>query len=265
MKSDKNGPRGIHAVTSFGDIKGVHARTSLEGPCLKGSSQWPHRPWTSWRSPSKDLARSISQEKKGTFLFSSRAVDLGPVGGFSTARGREVQVARAEARLRQAQSNVPRPWRPAHHARARLQYDNVYAQSGWTSIVYYSARLWAEVKHVMCCDESGKTSDLKGFIHRLKLKTTTLTFYWKFPQPKMFLKNLPVLQEYQRHYRNYRWAASSYFPLSTCDQFTLALFGDFALELSWCVGPQGQGKHKTSRLGPGDLHIRSGQFQASKR
>ncbi len=37
------------------------------------------------------------------------SVDLGPVGGFSAGRGRDVQVARADARLRQAQSNVPRP------------------------------------------------------------------------------------------------------------------------------------------------------------
>jgi hypothetical protein len=38
----------------------------------------------------------------------------------------------------EAQSNVPRPWRPAHHDRAWLQSANIYVQLGWTSRVYYS-------------------------------------------------------------------------------------------------------------------------------
>ncbi len=55
---------GVHAMTSFADIKDIHARTSLQSPCLKGSSQWPQRPCTSWQSPSEDLARSIFHKKK---------------------------------------------------------------------------------------------------------------------------------------------------------------------------------------------------------
>jgi hypothetical protein len=69
IKSHKSGPHRVHAVTSFGDIKNVHARTSLQSPCLKGSSQWPQGPWTSWQSPSKDLARSIFHKKNGHFCF----------------------------------------------------------------------------------------------------------------------------------------------------------------------------------------------------
>ncbi len=38
----------------------------------------------------------------------------------------------------QAQSNVPRPWRPARHDRAKLQLANIYVQLGWTSRVCYS-------------------------------------------------------------------------------------------------------------------------------
>jgi hypothetical protein len=55
------GPRKVHAAESTFSVD--VAKASLRGPLQAGPSQGPWRPWTSWQSPRKDLAKSIFHQK----------------------------------------------------------------------------------------------------------------------------------------------------------------------------------------------------------